>query len=107
MNLHSKAHTLVSEIAISVALDERPTAKKLAHRVLKEAQTEAEPRLKELEAEVTKLKDALAYHYYPTSEELESWARHCSQIDSCGGSPPSETEWWVYLALSHWEHRGY
>jgi hypothetical protein len=99
MNLYSKAQTVVDGVAIYVATDRRKDANTLVHSVLEKVQKEAEPRLKELEAEVAKLKKALAYHYESTPDELLNWEEYCDRIWAAGGSPPDEDEHWVQVAL--------
>lgn len=103
MSLHSKARTIVNKIAIAVAKGHRKAAERMVREALDKAQKEAEPRLQELETEVTKLRKALAYHYLPTHDETVGWMEHCYQINSAGSAPPDETQWWAEVALSHWE----
>lgn len=103
MSLHSKARTLVNKIALAVAKGHRKAAERVMREALDKAQKEAEPRLEELETQVTKLRKSLAYHYSPTQDEMISWMKHCYQINSAGGAPPNDTEQWADVALSHWE----
>jgi hypothetical protein len=78
-------------------------AERMMREALDKAQKKAEPRLKELKTEIVKLRKALAYHYLPTHDETISWMEHCNQISSAGGAPPDKTQWWAFVALSHWE----
>jgi hypothetical protein len=70
-----------------------------------DARSDAEPRLVELEAEVAKLREALAYNYRPTPSERAYWQKHCDEIWSAGGTPPDEEEWGVELALAELERQ--
>jgi hypothetical protein len=94
---------IVTEIAVLVAKGRQRDAFKLLRAALQEAQDEAEPRLVEVDAEVLKLKKALAYNYRPTPSERAYWQKHCDEIWSAGGTPPDEEEWRVELALAELE----
>ena len=100
------AREIVRHVAIHVATDERRMAEELVRNALIDAQNDAEPRLVELEAEVARLRESLAYNYRPTPSEQSYWQKHCDEIDAAGGTPPDETEWRVELALAELERRG-
>ena len=97
---------IVRHVAIHVATDQRRMAEELVRNALNNAQNDAEPRLKELEDEVAKLKECLASNYSPRSVNWTQWGKHCDEIDAAGGTPPDETGWRVELALAEWEKWG-
>jgi hypothetical protein len=90
-------------VAVQVAKGQYDLAVKSAQVALDVARNDAEPRLKELEAKMLKLKQALAHFYSPTTLQFTYWRTHWDEIWAAGGTPPDETEWRVELALTELE----
>lgn len=100
------ARKLARLVAVQVAKGQYDLAVESAQMALDAARNDAEPRLTELEAEVVKLRKALAHHYLPVFGEWEWWREHCDEVNAAGGIPPDEEEWRVELALADLERQG-
>jgi len=102
VDLHILDEPLVDGIA--QRLPDKAAAWRFARHAMAELFQQIEPRLAELEAENEKLRQALVYHYTPTSEEIISFDEHCNMVRNAGDFPPDENAYWSEVALSHWKH---
>ena len=97
------AWTIARSAAIHIAEGREGLAARVVQLALNDARNDAEPRLKEAEEEIVKLRNCLAHHYTPHYNDLERWTEHCDEILAAGGTPPDEKEWRVELALTETE----